>query len=85
MWNAKKISKGVRLKKISVEKQKWKVLGIAWNGEKGWKKGVKIFDRHPRRNLKKNEIKKLDNWTKWRDLKFHGARTNGLEDIQVWN
>ena len=72
------------MKKISVEKRKWKVLQIAWFGEKSWKKGVKKFDRRRRRKKKSKKYKKLDNCTKWRDLKFYDARTNGLEDIQVW-
>ena len=72
------------MKKISVEKRKWKVLEIAWFGEKSWKKGVKKIARRRRRKKKSKKYKKLDNCTKWRDLKFYDARTNGLEDIQVW-
>ena len=49
----KKKSKGVPLmKKFSVEKRKWKVLQIAWFGEKSWKKMVKKFDRRRRRKKK---------------------------------
>ena len=86
MWNAKKNIKGGTLEnKISVEKRKWKVLQIAWFGEKSWKKVVKNLTAAAGEKKKSKKYKKLDNCTKWRDLKFYCARTNGLEDIQVRN
>ena len=57
---------------------------LIWR-EKLKKKGSKNLTAAAGEKKKSNKNKKLDNCTKWRDLKFYGARTNGLEDIQVWN
>ena len=54
----KKKSKGVPLKKkMSVEKQKWKVLEIAGFGEKSWKKGYKNLTGAAGKKKKSKNIK----------------------------
>ena len=82
----KKISKGVPLKKkfqLKNENEKyWKLPDLARKVEKKWSKNLTAAAGEKKKSKK---YKKLDNYTKWRDLKFYGARTNGLEDIQVRN
>ena len=58
----------------------WKLPDLARKVEK---KGSKNLTAAAGEKKKSNKNKKLDNCTKWRDLKFYGARTNGFEDIQV--
>ena len=57
-----------------------KLPDLARKVEKKWSKNLTAAAGEKKKSKK---YKKLDNCTKWRDLKFYCARTNGLEDIQV--
>ena len=76
------------LKFLKCEMLKKYQRGYPWKKSFSWKTKMKSTEncRIWREKLKKSKKnKQLDNCTKWRDLKFYGARTNGLRDIQIWN